>query len=523
MELIFKLLRIDTVFRSILVLTGTVLFIAFVAGGSPVIINKYKSAVEKNVDSFIQTADLIQKDAMETLSPLNEIAADKCTAELIEQMRTAQYGSNFAKDIGFSLNNELLCSTGLGILDKPFPEITPDVVTPMGFKVWMNVPIKLFNFQQVGTVVKLGNFNIVLNAAEFKATDSDTYTNAIFMTLGDGSMVRLLGSPDTVLPDVHKTGSWFGMKGFYASKCGSSNLICAVSQISMSKVLMAEKRLIFGVVMLSLLSSVFITIFLKNYLTNLIRFENRFLRNMNIDSLICYYQPVINLADGTIIGCEVLARWKDENGDIVPPDKFIPLVKNYKRTEYFTAMIIDKAFDEMRDIIKDNQSFKIAFNIFPVDFNYDSVNVLLKRYRTAYPDLQINIELTEDEIVEAPSIAQHINKLRKDGYIVSIDDFGTGYSSLSYLQEIKVDYIKIDRSFVKDLEVGSIKSKLIPHIVSITRTVDAGIIVEGVENYEQLYYLKGLGIEYAQGYLFSKPVPSADFGRLMKYHKKFQI
>ena len=510
------MLRNRLVLRAITAALAVFLFVFFVGGGCPVLINKYKGAVENTADAYINLGDSMSADVKTILNRLNGLGKTACDDELLHNMHIALYNSRYAKDIGFSYDNTLYCTTGLGKLNTPLIEKKAQFTTKDGLDMWIDEPIMLFDFQQSGTVVKKGNFNAVINTEGFKKSVDPDVIYTVDIQKEDGSLITVKPDYRLAAPADMKNRTWLSAKGFYSFKCSDSSMVCVMTYIPMKLVGVREFRLIFGIVMLSVLSSVFISIYVKNFLKSLTRFEHRFLRGLNKESLLCYYQPIVSLDDSRVVGCEVLARWQGENGEIVSPDEFLGIVKKNGKTELFTSIIINKAFDELADIIKKNRFFKVSFNIFPVDFNFNAVSKLLDHYREVYPDITINVELTEDELVEDPDIAAHINKLRESGYIVSIDDFGTGYSSLSYLQTINVDYIKIDRSFVKDMEMGTVKSQLIPHILSIAKTVNANVIVEGIENWEQLSYLKGLGIPMAQGFLFSRPIPLDKFSELFK-------
>ena len=120
--------------------------------------------------------------------------------------------------------------------------------------------------------------------------------------------------------------------------------------------------------------------------------------------------------------------------------------------------------------------------------------------------IQICFELTEDELISVEEVKQSIKLLQQKGYSIAIDDFGVGYSNLSYLQELNANYIKIDKVFISKLETNTIHEKLIPSIIDIADNIGAEIIVEGIETKKQGEMLRTLGVEYGQGYYFSKPM-----------------
>lgn len=511
MDKLITLLSIP-IFRKLISITiYTLLLCIFFAGGVfHLFVNNNLQRTEEAVSLFIQKADILANDVEGIMAELQKSAPQKCTEELLNMMRAAQYKSNFAKDIGYSRNNQLICTTGLGILDKPFDEIPPHLVTNKGFSFWFNVPIKLFNFKRVGTVIKKDNFNVLINTEGFFDINQKEFDTAILLKTDEDKIVYRSGDK-TLIPEKLEDYNKFNYNGFYSFKCSDQSITCAMAHLPILKAVMNNSTQILGIFILSFMSSTFITLYINGFMNRVVMFKNRFLRNMTPENIKCYYQPVIDVSKGDLVGCEVLVRWSDEKGNIITPDKFLDIVKQEKKTKEFTKVILSNAFREMKNILNERDSFKIAFNIFPVDFSHTGIREMFDKYRAQFPKADINLELTEDELVEAPKISEDINRLRDAGYTVSIDDFGTGYSSLSYLQEIKVDFIKIDRSFVKDLELGTVKSQLIPLIVSIAKTIDSDIIIEGVESAAQVDYVKDLKIEFAQGYYYSKPLPIDEF------------
>ena len=120
-------------------------------------------------------------------------------------------------------------------------------------------------------------------------------------------------------------------------------------------------------------------------------------------------------------------------------------------------------------------------------------------------EFKLVLEITEDEQIATQSAVRHIKALKRKGFLFAVDDFGVGYSNLSQLKSLNCDHLKIDRSFVMEMEDNSIRSSLIPHIVNIAEGLDLALIAEGVENQEQSKQLQGLTIGFGQGWLYGKP------------------
>lgn len=222
-----------------------------------------------------------------------------------------------------------------------------------------------------------------------------------------------------------------------------------------------------------------------------------------------FYQPIVALNSGQMVGAEALARWPQPGGGYQSPDVFIPLAVRSGMMPQLTMLIIDRVFAEMGAWLQQHPDQHISINLEPCDLlNPRLPGLLAKRvaqWRLA--PSQIALELTErgfsDPVISGPAI----NTLRAAGYAIYIDDFGTGYSSLSYLQHLDVDMIKIDKSFVDALEYKTVT----PHIIEMAKALRLTMVAEGIETEGQLQWLTHYGVEYGQGWLYSKALPPESF------------
>lgn len=211
-----------------------------------------------------------------------------------------------------------------------------------------------------------------------------------------------------------------------------------------------------------------------------------------------------------VLGVEALLRWRHPTLGLIPPSEFIPLAEENAIIKDLGAFVIESAtnqlFEWKDDAIK--KDWRISINISPLQFkDKEFVNTLKKV--TALKNIdptKLRIELTEGVLIDNQANAmQKIKELKQLGMSISIDDFGTGYSSLAYLKHLQVNELKIDQSFVSDLEANSSDKTIVKMIIAIGEEFDFEVIAEGVETTEQFEELKNLGCKYFQGYLFAKP------------------
>ncbi len=247
--------------------------------------------------------------------------------------------------------------------------------------------------------------------------------------------------------------------------------------------------------------------------------ESSLRRAIENQEFVAFYQPVVSLRTGEIIGTEALARWEHPELGILPPAKFIGLAED-------TGLILEIGDFIMREACRQTRQwqdqgvghFRIAVNISARHFQQvDFVERLMEILRETQLDPTcLDLELTETSIMEnAQTSAAMLSDIRKLGVRVSIDDFGTGYSSLSYLKSLPIDTLKLDQSFVKGATTDPDDAALVMAIVTLAHNLRLKVVAEGVETEEQLAFLRLLRCDEGQGYLFGKPEPAAIFQSML--------
>jgi sensor c-di-GMP phosphodiesterase-like protein len=219
------------------------------------------------------------------------------------------------------------------------------------------------------------------------------------------------------------------------------------------------------------------------------------------------YQPMIDLRSGACVGAEALLRWRHPDGELVPPELFIPVAESVGTISRLTERVLDLVAADAGHFLADHPDFHVAINLSPADLRSTAVVGLLDRLlaRTGALPSNLVVEITERGFLHLESAREVIAALRARGIEVAIDDFGTGYSSLSYLESLHLDFLKIDRSFIESIGTGAPTSQVVSHIIWMAHNLDLRMIAEGVENREQAAFLRLHGVDYAQGFLYGKP------------------
>lgn len=232
------------------------------------------------------------------------------------------------------------------------------------------------------------------------------------------------------------------------------------------------------------------------------------------EGMVLVYQPQVQLADGKVTGVEALVRWHDpEEGDISPAE-FVPLAEQSRLIDELTFMVLDMAGRQNRQWRDDGLDIRMSVNLSAthlIDLDLpDKIHECLQRY--GGEPQHFKLEITETDIMAHPELAMSVmQKLDAMGIHLSIDDFGTGYSSFAYLRKLPVDELKIDQTFVRDFMRRESDRKIVASMVSLAHSLNLRVIAEGVEDAETWQALQKLGVDKAQGYLISRPLPPAEF------------
>jgi len=246
---------------------------------------------------------------------------------------------------------------------------------------------------------------------------------------------------------------------------------------------------------------------------------NELRKALDRDEMRLYYQPKIDIKTGQIFGAEALMRWMHPTRGIISPGIFIPMAEDMGMINALGDWALQIACNQSRVWqLAGIGDLRVAVNVSGQQFHHAKVVKSLEQIlkTTGLDPRFLEIELTESLIMEnATENIAALHALKEMGFTLAVDDFGTGYSSLSYLTAFPVDVLKIDRSFVKDIPARPNDMAIVTAIVAMARSLNLSIVAEGVETEEQLAFLVGLGCEYFQGFLFAKPVPSAEFIALL--------
>jgi diguanylate cyclase (GGDEF)-like protein len=237
-------------------------------------------------------------------------------------------------------------------------------------------------------------------------------------------------------------------------------------------------------------------------------------RALEASELLVYYQPLVSIGDGTLLGAEALVRWQHPERGLVPPLEFIPVAEQSGQIVEIGSFVLERACRDAASWAAAGHPLRVSVNVAVSqmqgrDLAGEVAEVL---QRTGLPSDLLCLEITESSLMRSDQRrSEGLAALRELGVHLAIDDFGTGYSSLAYLHSLPVDELKIDRSFVNRLATDSRDRHLVQAIIGMASALGLTVVAEGVETEDQLVYLDERGCDVAQGFLFSKPQPADEF------------
>jgi diguanylate cyclase (GGDEF)-like protein len=237
-----------------------------------------------------------------------------------------------------------------------------------------------------------------------------------------------------------------------------------------------------------------------------------------------FFQPIFDAKDKTVAGAEVLLRWQHPEKGLIMPGLFIPIAEK-------SDLIMDIGRYVLRESIIQLHNWK-KFGFMPIQLSINlslreledeefipNLAKLIKEYD--FKPFRIKMEITEHASMVNPEMTQEkLTAMKKLGLDISLDDFGTGYSSFSYLADFPIDTLKIDRSFVTDIDTNDRNNHIVSTIIKLAHTFGMNVIAEGIEREEEAGILREHGADYFQGYLFSKPISLMEFQSMLNQEKK---
>lgn len=443
------------------------------------------------------------------------LTAEPCTLAFHDQLRRIAYLPDGLNEFLYAPGGKAQCSTRMPGFGEEVDFGAPDIDKSVnaGVSLWIDRDLAFLGLPgEVGTFALRDPFVAVIPPRAIDPNPLHWLSMELVLVGADGGWFHRAGETGVYQRQLDNAGSsllWSGRLGNLA--CEPEGVRCVAAEADLAALVGDEK----GALALVLLAAALIAAYASNRIGRLIAyrwsFEARFRRHLDAGSIVCAYQPVMNLQSGEIAGCEVLARWRDIDDSIVFPDRFIPVVERCGMTMRLTQLIADRACEELSRITPTGRRMKVSFNVFPRDLDCQKLLEIFAGFIAQPERFELVLEIIESD--ETPANAQsQIEALRRADVRTYIDDFGAGYSNMGSLAALSVDGVKLDRSFAMAPD-DSMMAQMLRHAIEMIQTADRVVVIEGVETAERLALLRSLPgrIDYVQGYHIARPLDIAGF------------
>ncbi|WP_051252752.1 EAL domain-containing protein [Ferrimonas kyonanensis] len=477
----------------------------------------HQTAVMQNMQGVSQG---IRADVLQSVMTLNaQFPTPECNEALILAMRQADYQAKYLTYFSLVNKDHIVCNSFEGHLEVPVPLSKPDVEFRSGASFTINERVPLFSSVVFGRTVRVDNFLVFLDYPDTELEGSLPWLHYSSYDYGSGRQVRVYGEDETRLQRLEfdlAPRSWME-QGFWVKSLCFQQLQCIVAAVDIRGYFRGQW--LATLLIIALLAGSVVLFYLLGAACHdhLYGLSRQVRKGLNPQQLSLHYQPILDTGSGLVSGCEVLCRWQRSDGQPVPPDDFIPVVEQCGLTAHLTEQVTRGCLLELEQLGLLGR-MRVAINVFPQDIATGHMERLLTRLLPPHLYGWITIELTEKRIDDMDNLVEQVKRLRNLGFQVAIDDFGTGFSNLESLQNLKVDILKIDRSFVCGVEAPSLKRSLVEHICQLADTLALKVVAEGVETRHQLQYLHSVGVDYTQGYLHGRPMPAAQLRTFLQQH-----
>jgi sensor c-di-GMP phosphodiesterase-like protein len=464
----------------------------------------------------ITRADVTFMEARSAIKAMQVTNLVPCSSQHIARMRTEAVNVPSVEEIGYFESGFLRC-TSWGLAPTGIAETRGDFTTPDGIEVFLRIK-PIVSLGKPMTALQLGSYNALVVPSRFVDVIVDK-TIAIALMSDNGHIINTLNDPDldAKLGEQERNG------------LSATHLYTVLKQNGLVATVMEPRSIVVAQFMRQMTNFVPIGMFIALFTVGIVYWMSKkrlspkaeleiAIRNREF---IVHYQPIIQLNSGICFGAEALVRWRRPDGTVVRPDLFIPIAEESGLIVQITDQVVETVIAELNSLLVQDRTLHVAINLCAEDIVTGRILDFLdeKLEHTGILKAQIWLEATERGFIDIDAARAMVDRARKSGHAVAIDDFGTGYSSLQYLQGLPMDALKIDKSFVDTIGKNTATSSVVHHIIEMAQELSLFSVAEGVETEVQAAYLREHGVNFAQGWLFSKPLPAPEF---IAFHKASQ-
>ncbi len=484
--------------------------VCLLGGGFLFVRHLLSDSLRREVAADLADIDHLHKNVTSAFDAMSEeITATPCSPEFMRQLRSIAFRPDGLNEFIYAPGGMVTCSTTILQPQNPLSLGSPDIASRgrKGISYWIDKRLHYVGLTGLsGIVAHREPFAVVVPMGALRPAVTGTISHEVVISPRGGRIWHVHGERGLYTRAMERQSPLGSLLVARKVKCGLSHPYCVAAELNIAAFAFTWRTELIVAALLLAFYAIWPAGMLQRGLKYYWSLESRFRRNLTPESVVCAYQPILNLKTGEISGCEVLARWRDVDGSIVPPDKFIEIVSRTGRTLEFTRMVAERSYAELSDHLPAASGpFQINFNIFPRDLDHEALKSVFAAF-IEDPRFSLALEIVESDDMCVEQAEREIDALARAGVRTYIDDFGNGYSNMHRLASLAIHGVKLDRSFA--MAPGeSLMARMLVHALDMVGSCGREIVVEGVETQERLDLLKGMQrVTYAQGYFISRPL-----------------
>lgn len=480
-----------------------------------------KESLRGEAEAKLAHFDTLQVNITNAFADLNStVTAEPCSNSFVRELRRVAFKPDGLNEFMYAPGGIVTCSTSLTSGRASIPLGQPDIApNESGVAYWVNKRLDSIGlFGVTGNIAHQEPFALVIPPQSSWANQSSWAKKEFVFTAPDGRQWHLGGQEGIFADATSPDGNAARFPTLHAVACGDTHSYCVAAAANVAEIALNWRKELLLAVALIAFYAIWPASVGYRALERFWSLEHRFRRNLSKDSIICAYQPILDLRTGEISGCEVLARWRDVDGSVVPPDKFVEIVARSGQTLAFTKMVAERAFEELSRTLPSDIRLQVNFNIFPRDLDSEKLGEAFRAFEGERERFPLALEIVESDALAVDSAQREIEALARRGIQTYIDDFGDGYSSIHRVASLAIHGVKLDRSFAM-APSESLMARMLVHALDMVASSGREIVVEGVETQDRLDLLiQTKRVAYAQGYLISRPLPIERLAEFLANH-----
>jgi sensor c-di-GMP phosphodiesterase-like protein len=482
----------------------------------PLALHEQQQRTSIIASEMLHRAHAISGQIARARNVMENSSAPPCSPSRVAMMRDIALSSSYLQLVGYVAANRLLCSS-YGDHGDGIPVGPADYLSSRGAWVRSSVFLPFLPKTQFFMVTEAANgySSLALPDLILDAGSESHDISVALVAISNRTVIMARGRTDVrQLPAFRRElgeMQWVSGEQVGSIRFSTSNDYAAVASVPMSAVRQSWLSIARFAVPLGGVVGTLIAVLLMALLRQRAGMLAQLDRAIRRREFFLTYMPIVELNSGRWVGAEALLRWRRPGGEIAGPEQFIPIAEQHHRMKRLTETMLEILVNDARENLARHAGQRyVSINLSAHDLSDTAIVEKLRQTREKSGLPRLMVEATERGLLNVDRANRIIQQLAELDISVAIDDFGIGYSTLSYLGALRAAYLKIDKSFVSAIGSDAVTSQVIDHIIAVAKDCHLTLIAEGVESEEQASYLRNAGVQYAQGWLFGKPMTASE-------------